>query len=150
MRPPGTVPVPGPGRREGGHRTPDHTGVFLGWDTPVTGPHRGFSRGVSPTPDRTGGFLGGGGTGTGPHRVWRPVSYFLKKIGKRTPIFHFVNHPEVSDVYIASILEFAQDMYYKQTKNNDHGYHYGTVNVLNPHRSQRLPEIERWSNDVHN
>ncbi len=48
------------------------------------------------------------------------------------------------------ILEFAQDMYYKQTKNNDHGYNYDTVNVLNPHRRPRLSEIERCSNDVHN
>ena len=40
-----------------------------------------------------------------------------------------VNHPELSDVYTGSLWEFAQDMYYKQPKKHQHGYHFGTVNV---------------------
>ena len=29
---------------------------------------------------------------------------------------HAINHPDLADVYTASIWEFAQDMYYKQPK----------------------------------
>jgi hypothetical protein len=32
--------------------------------------------------------------------------------------------------YTASIWEFAQDMYYKQPKKDEYGYHVGTVNVI--------------------
>jgi hypothetical protein len=35
---------------------------------------------------------------------------------KRTNFFFVINHPELSDVYTVSIWEFAQDMYYRQSK----------------------------------
>ena len=72
-------------------------------------------------PDRTGDFSRGGA----PDR--------LKILVKGT---------ELSDVY-SSIWEFAQDMYYKQPKKDDDGYHFGTVNVLYPQSWKRLSEIER-------
>ena len=40
-----------------------------------------------------------------------------------------INHPDLADVYTASIWEFAQDMYYKQTKKDDDGYHLGLSKV---------------------
>ena len=43
----------------------------------------------------------------------------------------------LADVYTASIWEFAQDMYYKQPKNDEYGYHLGTVKVI-PNHSQVL------------
>ncbi len=41
-----------------------------------------------------------------------------------------INHPDLPDVYTDSIWEFVQDMYHKQSKKDEHGYHFGTVNVL--------------------
>jgi len=49
----------------------------------------------------------------------------------------------VADVYTASIWEFAQDMYYKQPKKDEFGYHFGTVNVLPKESQKRLAEIEQ-------
>jgi len=58
--------------------------------------------------------------------------------------FPLINHPQLSDAYNDSIWEFAQDMYHKQQKKDDHGYHFGTVNVLDPQIRKRLAEIERY------
>ncbi len=44
----------------------------------------------------------------------------------------------LADVYTASIWEFAQDMYYKQPKKDEYGYHLGTVNVIPNHSQKRL------------
>ena len=41
-----------------------------------------------------------------------------------------INHPDLADVYTVSIWAFAEDMYFKQPKKDEHGYHFGTVNVL--------------------
>ncbi len=49
-----------------------------------------------------------------------------------------INHPDLADVYTVSIWEFAQDMYYKQPKKDEHGYHFGTVNVL-PNQKPEAP-----------
>ena len=99
----------GPGRRSrstgGAHRAPDHTGGFLGGGTPVTGPPRG----------------------------WRPVSYFLKKIGKRYSVH----------CQFTLAVQFAEDMYSKQPKMDDDTYNFDTVNVLHPQSWKRLSEIER-------
>ncbi len=54
-----------------------------------------------------------------------------------------VNHPDLADVYTASIWEFAQDMYYKQPKKDEHGYHFRSVNVLPKQSQKRLAEIEQ-------
>ena len=45
--------------------------------------------------------------------------------------------------YTASIWEFAQDMYYKQPKKDEYGYHLGTVNVIPNHSQKRLAEIQQ-------
>jgi hypothetical protein len=34
-------------------------------------------------------------------------------------------------------------MYYKQSKKDEHGYHFGTVNVLPKKSQKRLAEIEQ-------
>jgi hypothetical protein len=54
-----------------------------------------------------------------------------------------INHPDLADVYTVSIWEFAQDMYYKQPKKEEHGYHFGTVDVLPKQSQKRLAEIEQ-------
>ncbi len=54
-----------------------------------------------------------------------------------------INHPDLPDVYTDSIWEFAQDMYYKQSKKDEHGYEFGTVNVLPNQSQKRLAEIEQ-------
>jgi hypothetical protein len=54
-----------------------------------------------------------------------------------------INHPDLADVYTTSIWEFAQDMYYKQPKKDEHGYHFGTVNVLPKESQNLLAEIEQ-------
>ncbi len=54
-----------------------------------------------------------------------------------------INHPDLADVYTASIWEFAQEMYYKYPKKEEYGYHFGTVNVLSKQNKKRLDEIEQ-------
>ena len=53
-----------------------------------------------------------------------------------------INHPDLSDVYTGILWEFVQDMYYKQPNKDDHGYHFGTVNVLPPKTKKSQAEIE--------
>ena len=79
------------------------------------------------------GFFGGEAPVTGPHRVWRPVSYFLKKIGKR-----YSAHCQFT-----LTEQFPEDMYSKQPKMDDDVYNLDTVNVLHPQSWKRLSEIER-------
>ena len=78
VRPPGPVPVSGPGLRLGPNDTTPDRG-FSGGPTNGTTPDRGFwEQGTNgTTPDR--GFLGGPTNDTAPDRFWRPVSYFLMK-----------------------------------------------------------------------
>ena len=78
VRPPGPVPVSGPGLRLGPNDTTPDRG-FSGGPTNGTTPDRGFwEQGTNgTTPDR--GFLGGPTNDTAPDRFWRPVSYFLIK-----------------------------------------------------------------------
>ena len=40
------------------------------------------------------------------------------------------NHLDLSDVFTDRLLEFTQDMYYKQSNKNDHGYHFGSRRVV--------------------
>jgi hypothetical protein len=54
-----------------------------------------------------------------------------------------INHPDLADVYTDSIWEFVQDMYHKQPKKDEHGYHFDTVNVLPKEIQKRLAEIEQ-------
>ena len=93
------------------------------------------------TPDRF--FLGGGGHRYRTAPALETGSLLFKKNGKRYQFFF----PDLTDVYTGSIWEFVQEMHYKTPKKEEHGYHFGTVNVL-PKNKEHLTEIEKWYVDV--
>jgi hypothetical protein len=112
VRPPGPVPVSGPGLRLGPNDTTPDRG-FSGGPTNGTTPDWGFwEQGTNgTTPDRV--FFGGPTNDTAPGRFWRPVSYFLIK---NFLLFVKRIRSGIRPVSYFLMKEIAQDMYYEHPK----------------------------------